>query len=86
MSQQIIDVGASPNDGQGDPIREAFQKCNDNFSELYSREQPSPPTTAVGSIGDQAGMYSYSGSFFYICVADYDGSTQIWRRVSVAAW
>jgi hypothetical protein len=86
MAQQQINVGAAPNDGQGDPIRTAYIKCNNNFDELYSREQPSAPTSAIGSIGDVAGMYSYSSTFFYICTADYDGSTQIWRRVSVAAW
>jgi hypothetical protein len=36
MAQEIINVGAAPNDGQGDPIREAFTKCNDNFTELFS--------------------------------------------------
>ncbi len=35
MSQQIIDVGAAPNDGQGDPIRTAFVKCNNNFDQLF---------------------------------------------------
>ena len=36
MAQQVINVGTSANDGQGDPIRTAFIKCNDNFTELYS--------------------------------------------------
>jgi len=36
MSQQYINVGASANDGLGDPIRTAFQKTNENFSELYA--------------------------------------------------
>jgi len=35
MSQEIIDVGASANDGQGDPIRTAFIKTNNNFTELF---------------------------------------------------
>ena len=35
MSQQIINIGNSPNDGLGDPIRTAFQKTNENFTELY---------------------------------------------------
>lgn len=34
MAIEIINVGASPNDGNGDPIRDAFIKCNDNFDEL----------------------------------------------------
>jgi len=36
MAQEIINVGAAPNDGQGDPIRTAFIKCNENFTELYT--------------------------------------------------
>jgi hypothetical protein len=36
MAQQQIDVGAAPNDGLGDPIRTAFIKCNDNFTELFT--------------------------------------------------
>ena len=36
MSQQIINVGSSPNDNTGDPIRLSFQKTNSNFSEIYS--------------------------------------------------
>jgi len=36
MSQQVINVGALPNDGQGDPIRVAFQKTNNNFTELFN--------------------------------------------------
>jgi hypothetical protein len=36
MAQQVIDIGAAPNDGTGDPIRDAFDKANDNFTELYA--------------------------------------------------
>jgi len=36
MAQQVIDVGTSASDGTGDPLRDAFTKINDNFTELYS--------------------------------------------------
>ena len=36
MTQEIINIGAAPNDGEGDPLRTAFEKTNNNFSELYS--------------------------------------------------
>ena len=36
MTQQIIDIGAAPNDGTGDTIREAFEKVNENFTDLYA--------------------------------------------------
>jgi hypothetical protein len=36
MAQQLINIGSNPNDGLGDPLRTAFDKCNDNFTELYA--------------------------------------------------
>lgn len=36
MTQEIINIGAAPNDGEGDPLRTAFEKINNNFSQLYS--------------------------------------------------
>jgi hypothetical protein len=79
MAQEVINVGATPNDGQGDPIRTAFVKTNTNFSELYSRVQSTPPLTLVGTAGDEAGMYAYDSTYFYYCFADYDGSSVIWN-------
>ena len=36
MANQTINIGATANDGSGDPLRTAFDKINDNFTELYS--------------------------------------------------
>ena len=35
MAKQSINIGSSANDGTGDPLRTAFDKINDNFTELY---------------------------------------------------
>ena len=35
MAKQIINIGSSANKGDGEPLRTAFDKINDNFSELY---------------------------------------------------
>ena len=35
MAQQTISIGSAANDGTGDPLRTAFNKINDNFTELY---------------------------------------------------
>lgn len=35
MTKQVISLGASANDGTGDPARSAFTKTNTNFNELY---------------------------------------------------
>jgi hypothetical protein len=82
MAQEIINVGSAPNDGLGDPVREAFTKCNNNFSELYNRVQPTAPLGSVGAAGDLAGTISWDTTYFYVCTADYDGSTIIWQRIA----
>lgn len=40
MAKKIINIGRTANDRSGDPLRTAFAKVNDNFTELYN-------TTAV---------------------------------------
>jgi hypothetical protein len=82
LNQENIDVGAAPNDGQGDPIRTAFIKCNDNFTQLYSLPNPTPPTTFVGVAGDMPGMYAYDETYFYYCYLPYDGVTVIWGQLT----
>jgi len=34
-NQEYINIGNTPNDGQGDPLRVAFNKINNNFSNLF---------------------------------------------------
>jgi len=36
MAKKIINTGSSANRGDGDPLRTAFNKINDNFTELYA--------------------------------------------------
>ena len=85
MAREIINVGTTPNDGLGDPIRTAFTKTNTNFSELFARSQSTPPTTLVGALGDIAGMTAYDQEYYYYCFQNYDGSSVIWREVPNAA-
>ncbi len=37
MTQQVINIGTTANDGSGDPLRTAFNKINSNFTEIYSK-------------------------------------------------
>ena len=41
MAKQTINIGASPNDGTGTPLRTSFDYCNLNFTELYTATGPS---------------------------------------------
>lgn len=82
MTLQVINVGNTPNDGQGDAIRTAYIKCNNNFAELYSRVQETPPASPSGTAGDSAGMIAFDDQYLYVCLANYDTSSEIWRRVA----
>jgi hypothetical protein len=39
MAKQTINIGTTPNDGTGDALRNAFDKTNSNFTELYDDKQ-----------------------------------------------
>jgi hypothetical protein len=51
MALQTINIGASPNDGSGDPLRTAMDKINDNFlavsGNVFNVKDP-----AYGAVGD----------------------------------
>lgn len=36
MAKQLVNIGTSPNDGTGDPLRNAMSKLNDNLNEIYN--------------------------------------------------
>jgi hypothetical protein len=46
MAQQTINIGTTANDGTGDPLRTAFDKVNDNFTELYAE----PDNDTLGAL------------------------------------
>ena len=49
MAKQTINIGTTANDGTGDPLRTAFDKSNDNFTELYN---------GAGGIADDSVTYA----------------------------
>ena len=53
MTQEIINIGAQPNDGEGDPLRTAFAKINNNFTQLFSTGFF---TSSAYSVGTDAGQ------------------------------
>lgn len=57
MAKQTINIGTTANDGAGDPLRTAFDKVNDNFTELYSDDAGD-----VGSIIGGAGITASSAT------------------------
>lgn len=51
--QEWINVGAAPNDGTGDPLRTAFQKINNNFSNLFYTTTSTSDAYSVGLEANQ---------------------------------
>ena len=49
MAQQTINIGTTANDGTGDPLRTAFDKINDNFTELYTASPVTSQITLEGN-------------------------------------
>ena len=86
MARQTINIGTTANDGTGDGLRTAFDKCNDNFAELYNNVRSIVPSTNIGSPGDTAGDLAFDLNHLYVCFQDYDGSSEIWRRVALSAF
>tara|TARA_B110000483_G_scaffold112713_1_gene136917 strand:- start:1009 stop:1377 length:369 start_codon:yes stop_codon:yes gene_type:complete len=41
--------------------------------------------TAVGNTGDVAGSISWDATNLYVCTANYDGSTVIWKKITLAS-
>jgi hypothetical protein len=46
MAKQTISLGTAANDGTGDPLRTAFTKTNENFTELYTANASLQPLDA----------------------------------------
>lgn len=49
MTQEIINIGSSPNDGAGDPLRTAFAKINNNFSQLFATKSGAAESYTLGT-------------------------------------
>lgn len=69
-TQQIINIGTLPNDGEGDPLRVAFGKINNNFSNLFATFVNTGNAYTLGTTPDQVIFETAANTFtqgqFYI--------------------
>lgn len=84
MAQQQISVGSRPNRGDGDPLRTAFIKINDNFDELYARDvnTDSQTLTLVGDVltitgGNSVTLPAVSGAIDVTSIENSAGNLSI---------
>jgi len=62
-SQEYINVGVTPNDGLGDPLRTAFGKINNNFSNLFLTTVNTTSVNTTGLTANQV-IYEYPANAF----------------------
>lgn len=99
MSKTTINVGSSPNAGDGDPLRTAMIACNSNFSQLYDPDgeiytpgfSPTPlcqSNTANVGLGYNTYMLGVSDSFsqFNKCKVYVDSVSAESARIQVAVY
>lgn len=99
MAKQVINIGSAPNDGTGDPIRTAFIKANENFTELYDGQfsgdyndltnQPSIPTdlTDLGITDGSSGQVlttNGTGTFSFTTVSGGGGGVGLASRDTIS--
>ena len=63
VNYEIIEIGTVPNDGQGDPLRVAFGKINNNFANLSSTAVISSNTYTNGNTAGQV-IWEYPANAF----------------------
>jgi hypothetical protein len=61
--QEYINIGTTPNDGLGDPLRTAFSKINNNFSNLFLTTVNTSSANTTGLTANQV-IYTYPANAF----------------------
>lgn len=86
-SQEVINIGANPNDGEGDPLRVAFSKVNNNFSNLFQTFLNSTVSYSFGNTAGQVIFETPANTFtqgqFYI--KSTNGGTLVSQSIQLFA-
>lgn len=85
--QEYINIGASPNDGEGDPLRVAFGKINNNFSNLFFTTTTTYTAYTLGPAANQVILEIpisrfYQGEFQ---IRSSDGGTPDMQDITLSA-
>lgn len=84
MAQQTINIGTAANDGTGDPLRDAMDKVNDNFTELYSGSQSARAelsATSATLADDATGNVTIGSAYKGYLLYKVETSAAAWVRI-----
>ena len=59
---------------------------DDNITIARRWNDDSTRASSVGKFGDTVGMIAWEYDAVYVCTANFDGSTQIWRRAALSTF
>ena len=86
MAKQTINIGTGPNTKTGDPLRTAFGKINDNFTELYSGAGGGGSGSSLVNGDYTLSLSSSDGSLTLPNggqIIDFDGTTIVVNTIGV---
>lgn len=86
MSLEVINIGALPNDGTGDPLRTAFEKINNNFAQLGNTSYLYISANTTGNTAQvlfQAPANSFNQGYFL--VESLNSTTSDRQSITIAA-
>lgn len=63
MTMEVISIGSLPNDRDGDPMRVAFSKTNNNFSSLFPTAFTTANATSTGLTQNQVILQHAANAF-----------------------
>jgi hypothetical protein len=63
MAIQLVNIGGLPNDGEGDPLRTAFSKINNNFTYLQQTSSSLAKTVTLNNAPNQV-IFQYPADEF----------------------
>jgi len=44
------------------------------------------PSSSTGAPGNKSGMLAWDANYIYVCTSDYNGSSNIWKRVALTTF
>ena len=82
MAIQTINIGTNPNDGTGDDLRTAFDKVNDNFTELLAVGGETNTASNLG-IGEGVFKVKTAQNLEFKSLRNSDGTIALTGNISI---
>jgi hypothetical protein len=83
--QQVPEVEFTTADAGITIAIDDLTRARNRIQDTQLRLQQRTIANSVGSAGDTDGMIAVDDNYLYVCTGNHDGSTAIWKRVTLGA-